>query len=57
MHCGKNLRGDAAVVAWVRYKNPRALPSFPAWEGILATETSDPGIIDGVFFQMAEWTQ
>ena len=39
--------GDAAVVAWVKFENPGALPPFPAGEGALATETSDPGMTDG----------
>ena len=34
-------------VAWVRYKNPGALPPFPGWEGVLATKTGDPGIMAG----------
>ena len=28
-------------------ENPRALPPFPAWEGVLATEIGEPGNIDG----------
>ena len=39
-----------AVVAWVRCENPRALPLFPTWEGVLATKTGDPGMIDGGVF-------
>ena len=38
------------VVAWVRCKNPGALPPFPTWEGVLATETGDPRMIDGGVF-------
>ena len=39
--------GDAAVIVCVKCENPWALPPFPTWEGVLATETSDLGIIDG----------
>ena len=49
IHCG-NFEGDAVVVAWVRCKNPGALPPFPTWEEVLAIETGDSRITDsGVF--------
>ena len=30
-----------------KYENSGALPPFPAWEGVLATETGAPGMTDG----------
>ena len=41
------VRGDVAVVAFVKCENPWALPPFPTWGGVLATKTRDPGIMDG----------
>ena len=38
--------GDATVVMCVKRENPGPLPSFLAWEGVLATETSDLGMTD-----------
>ena len=31
-------------------KNPRALPPFPAWEGVLATEIGELGNMEGCVF-------
>ena len=39
--------GNVAWMAWVKCKNPGALPPILVWEGLLATETSDPRIIEG----------
>ena len=39
--------GDTVVVACVKCKNPWALPPFPTWEGVLAIDTRDTGMIDG----------
>ena len=37
-------------VAWIECEsreNPGALPPFLAWEGVLATDTGDPGMMVG----------
>ena len=47
MHFGKYLGEDVAVVAWVKCENPGALPPFPAWERVLATDIGDLGIMAG----------
>ena len=39
--------GDVAWVAWIKCENPGALPPFLAWEGVLATEAGDLGIMEG----------
>ena len=39
--------GDAAVVMCVKCENPGVLPPFSTWEGVVATETGDPGVTDG----------
>ena len=31
------------MVVWVNRENPGALPPFPEWEGVLATEIGDAG--------------
>ena len=31
------------MVAWVKFENPGACPSLPAWEGVRATKTRDAG--------------
>ena len=38
-------------------KNPGALPPFPAWEGVLATEIGEPGRTDGCAFwsEATDW--
>ena len=39
--------GDAVAVMCIKCENSGALPPFPAWEGVLATGTSDLGMTDG----------
>ena len=43
-----NIYGaDAAIVSWERWENLEAFPPFPTWEGVLASETGDPGMTVG----------
>ena len=38
------VRGETQMI---NCENPGALPPFPAWEGVLATEIGEPGNTDG----------
>ena len=39
--------GDTTAVVCVKCENPWVLPPFLIWEGLLATKTGDPKIMDG----------
>ena len=38
--------GDVAWVAWVKCKNPGALPTFPAWEGVTTHSPLLPDLLE-----------
>ena len=38
---------QSVCVVCDKYGNPGALPPFPAWEGVLATEIGDPRLMVG----------